>query len=345
MARCTRRGCGQDFTKDDGTRCVHHPGVPVFHEGLKSWSCCADVNKPVLDFDDFMKIQGCVQEDHHTSEALPVEAPKPTSTTNFRVAESNSGGETFSTSTGTSTPVVSGIIATPPPKQAIEEEDDLAAPVNPGVQCRRNGCGIRFVSDEVSRQGEGEGAVCIYHPSPPIFREGSKGYLCCKRRVLEFDEFLKIRGCRVGRHVFVPRPTPDVAVASETTSCRIDHYQTVDKVHVSVFARQVEKGRSQVHFGETKIVLDLFLPGEKRFSRTLDLFGPIDPTNSSFKITNTKVEIQLQKKDRRGWTVLEQTARDLGNISLTFGVGGRTGTVGGKEIILDEGNKARGLPK
>jgi hypothetical protein len=28
----------------------------VFHEGLKSWSCCADVNKPVLEFDEFMKI-------------------------------------------------------------------------------------------------------------------------------------------------------------------------------------------------------------------------------------------------------------------------------------------------
>jgi hypothetical protein len=28
----------------------------VFHEGLKSWSCCNEVNKPVLDFDDFLKI-------------------------------------------------------------------------------------------------------------------------------------------------------------------------------------------------------------------------------------------------------------------------------------------------
>lgn len=24
---------------------------------------------------------------------------------------------------------------------------------------------------------------------PPIFHEGSKGYTCCKRRVLEFDEY------------------------------------------------------------------------------------------------------------------------------------------------------------
>ena len=28
----------------------------VFHEGLKSWSCCNTVNKPVLDFEEFTKI-------------------------------------------------------------------------------------------------------------------------------------------------------------------------------------------------------------------------------------------------------------------------------------------------
>jgi len=31
-----------------------------------------------------------------------------------------------------------------------------------------------------------------------------QGYLCCKRRVLEFDEFLKIEGCQIGRHCFIP---------------------------------------------------------------------------------------------------------------------------------------------
>ena len=36
----------------------------------------------------------------------------------------------------------------------------------------------------------------------------TKGYLCCKRRVLEFDEFLKIEGCKKGRHVFVPKARP-----------------------------------------------------------------------------------------------------------------------------------------
>ena len=39
--------------------------------------------------------------------------------------------------------------------------------------------------------------------------------------------------------------------------------------------------------------------------------------------------------------MLEKTNHDLGNINLTFGVGGRTGTVGGKDIVLDASNKAK----
>lgn len=105
-----------------------------------------------------------------------------------------------------------------------------------------------------------------------------------------------------------------------------------------------------------KVTIDLYLPGSKRFVRTLDLFGAIDPAASSFQFFGTKViansctgaianfsqlELHLQKKDGRSWTVLEKTIQDLGGISLTFGVGGRTGTIGAKELVLDDVNKAR----
>lgn len=54
---------------------------------------------------------------------------------------------------------------------------------------------------------------------------------------------------------------------------------------------------------------------------------------------STKVELNLKKSDGRSWTVLEKTTRDLGGFQLTFGVGGRTGTIGGKEIIVDPSNQ------
>jgi hypothetical protein len=48
-----------------------------------------------------------------------------------------------------------------------------------------------------------------------------------------------------------------------------------------------------------------------------------------------QVELILKKSDGRSWTLLEKSNLDLGGIQLTFGVGGRTGTIGGKEIIVD----------
>ena len=49
---------------------------------------------------------------------------------------------------------------------------------------------------------------------------------------------------------------------------------------------------------------------------------------------SVQVELNLKKSNGRSWTVLEKTS-NLGGLQLTFGVGGRTGTIGGKEIIVD----------
>ncbi|KAF8831714.1 hypothetical protein HHX47_DHR1001167 [Lentinula edodes] len=122
-------------------------------------------------------------------------------------------------------------------------------------------------------------------------------------RVLEFEEFLKIEGCQTGRHLFSPKVNTDKI--EEFTTCRLDHYQTLDQVHVSVFAKQVDKDRSNV------------------------------------KIDEQSVEVHLKKQDTRSWTILEKPTHDLGNIALTFGVTGRTGTIGAKESVLDAQNSAR----
>ncbi|KAG2115122.1 chord-domain-containing protein [Suillus discolor] len=343
MPRCTRKGCGQDFdlATNDPSSCTYHSGAPVFHEGLKSWSCCSDVNKPALDFDEFMKVPGCTVSSH-TDKAPEVPAPaiKTSSiASNLIVKEAKDGAEVYSTSTPKLAPPKPSI---PPPVEApvVEDEDDLDVPVSPGTVCKRRSCGTAFVSDEVNRIGDGDETVCTYHPAVPIFHEGSKGYICCKRRVLEFDEFLKIEGCKKGRHVFAPKQRTELQV-EQFTDCRVDHYQTPKEVHISVFAKQVDKEKSTVAIEDNQIHLDLYLPGPKRFRRTIVLFGPVNPDGSSYKFYNTKVEVVLKKLDTRSWTLLEKTTRDLGNISLTFGVGGRTGTIGSKDLVLDEQNTNR----
>lgn len=60
---------------------------------------------------------------------------------------------------------------------------------------------------------------------------------------------------------------------------------------------------------------------------------PVSSPVTLFADRYDQVELLLQKSDGKMWTILEKTDRDLGGIALTFGVGGRTGTVGGKEII------------
>ena len=84
----------------------------------------------------------------------------------------------------------------PPPES---ESDDPALEIPDGRVCRRRGCDASY-KPGASRDGE----TCVHHPGAPIFHEGSKGYTCCKRRVLEFDQFMKIEGCETkGRHLFV----------------------------------------------------------------------------------------------------------------------------------------------
>lgn len=46
----------------------------------------------------------------------------------------------------------------------------------------------------------------------PVFHEGTKYNACCpKRKVLEFDEFMKIEGCKEGSHLFVGAKKDEVS--------------------------------------------------------------------------------------------------------------------------------------
>lgn len=55
---CKNRGCTSTYTSSESNveDCIHHPGVPVFHEGLKYWSCCP---KKTTDFAAFLAQKGC----------------------------------------------------------------------------------------------------------------------------------------------------------------------------------------------------------------------------------------------------------------------------------------------
>jgi len=186
--------------------------------------------------------------------------------------------------------------------------------------------------------------------------------------VLEFDEFLRIEGCRSGRHLFVgPKKVDDGE--EELVDCRTDHYQTPRTVIVSVFGKQADKDKSGVKFeaeavrprlslslslpvrplpgrkltlGLSQMHVDLILPSRKRFTKSFPLYGPIDPAESTFKILGTKCEITLAKADARSWPSITTLDPDLASkfqIQLAFSAGGGRGTVGAKEAVLDQTNQ------
>jgi len=41
--------------------CVYHPGAPIFHEGMKFWSCC---QRKTSDFQSFLNQVGCTEGKH-----------------------------------------------------------------------------------------------------------------------------------------------------------------------------------------------------------------------------------------------------------------------------------------
>lgn len=60
---CKNNGCKTTYEGDHSNLgiCKYHPGYPVFHEGLKYWTCC---QKKTTDFSEFLEQAGC-STGHH----------------------------------------------------------------------------------------------------------------------------------------------------------------------------------------------------------------------------------------------------------------------------------------
>ncbi|KAL2919825.1 hypothetical protein HK105_200742 [Polyrhizophydium stewartii] len=375
---CQNRGCGREFEPASADDCVFHPGAPVFHEGLKArppallarpvpsaplltpparaqgWSCCS---KRVTDFDAFLKIPGCAVGKHTTqtpespAPAAPAsEPPKASAVAADGVETFHVAGPALSAPAAASAAAPASAPSTAPAPPVVAEQDlnDAAdAQIAEGAVCRRKACGQRFAA--TAARG---GAECVFHPGAPIFHEGSKGWSCCTRRVLEFDEFLKIKGCTTGRHRFTdvagaagaagaastPASGADAAPAAAPASgpavveCRRDWYQTPDKVILSVFAKKVDKARTAVAFTDTSLHVDVvFLDGSVSRYHT-QLFQPIVAADSRFEILSTKIEMTLCKANGLSWVAIEP--KDNVTSWTTFGISGSVGTIGGKEAAV-----------
>ncbi|MCJ1328291.1 hypothetical protein MMC10_004967 [Thelotrema lepadinum] len=310
--KCVHKGCGKTFT-DPEEACVYHPGPPIFHEGQKGWKCC----KPrVLTFDEFLEIPPCTTGKHsivddtpvpekkpptdETLAPIPIRQPKPTEALASRAPQA--------------------VPAAPSPRAVTPEpesdSDNPSLPIPPKVTCRRRGCNANSSETKESREGE----ECVHHPGHPIFHEGSKGWSCCKKRVLDFDEFMQIEGCKTKqKHMFVGsgkiKGSGDEKVVD---SVRHDFYQTGTTVHASLYLKKISKTDAKVEFASsTTVDVDLPTVDNTRYKASIPLYGPIEPSKSSFRILGTKLELTLAKADGFGWPVLRADEPTTGEIIQT----------------------------
>lgn len=47
---------------------------------------------------------------------------------------------------------------------------------------------------------ENNETACFYHDGNPLFHDIKKGWTCCNQYVYDWDEFTKLKGCKIGRH-------------------------------------------------------------------------------------------------------------------------------------------------
>jgi hypothetical protein len=152
-----------------------------------------------LTFDEFLSIPPCTTGKHSTKDDAPLIYEKPRPDVNATLSEAAPSEADIATPAVPRLPQAAPKPSSSPAPPPESEDDDPHTAIPDGATCRRKGCGLTYKAGS-SRDSE----ECVHHPGFPIFHEGSKGYSCCKRRVLEFDQFLKLEGCKTkNRHLFV----------------------------------------------------------------------------------------------------------------------------------------------
>ncbi|KAK2696101.1 hypothetical protein QWA68_006191 [Fusarium oxysporum] len=289
--------------------------VKRLEEPRGRWKCC----KPrVLTFDEFMDIPPCTTGTHSTTDKPPQLEEKPQQD-DAALAQKI---DALNAATPSRAPIPTAQHApTPPPPAPESEDDDPSLEIADGVGCKRRACGATYKKGS-SRDDE----ECVHHPGVPIFHEGSKGYSCCKRRVLEFDQFMKIEGCKTkNRHLFVGSGKKDGANSEEVVSnVRHDFYQTPVNVIASFFLKKIDKSTAKIELEPKQLSLDLTTTDSppKRYTAEVPLYASIDPKKSSYRVLGTKLEFVLAKSDGTSWPVLRGDEALTGEI-LQVGRAGR----------------------
>lgn len=77
-------------------------------------------------------------------------------------------------------------------------------------------------------------------------------------------------------------------------------------MNVSLYLKKIDKEKAKVEYTSTSVDLDLPTMDNKRYKDKYELFAPIDPAKSQFRVLGTKLELTLVKGDGTSWPVLRK---------------------------------------
>nr|KAF6437241.1 cysteine and histidine rich domain containing 1 [Molossus molossus] len=295
--------------------CTYHPGVPVFHDALKGWSCC---KRRTTDFSDFLSIVGCTKGRHNSekppepvkpevkttekkelSELKPkfqehiIQAPKPVEAIKRPSPDEPMTNLELKVSASLKQALDKLKLSSGNEKNKEEDSDEIKI----GTSCKNGGCSKTYQGLQSLEE------VCVYHAGVPIFHEGMKYWSCCRRKTSDFNTFLAQEGCTTGKHMWTAKDA-----GKKVVPCRHDWHQTGGQVTISVYARNSLPELSQVVANSTLLNVHIVFEGEKEFHQNVKLWGVIDVKRSYVTMTATKIEITMRKAEPMQWASLELPA-------------------------------------
>ncbi|NP_001106917.1 cysteine and histidine-rich domain-containing protein 1 [Sus scrofa] len=315
---CYNRGCGQRFDPETNSddACTYHPGVPVFHDALKGWSCC---KRRTTDFSDFLSIAGCTKGRHNSekppepvkpevkttekkelSELKPrfqehiIQAPKPVEAIKRPSPDEPMTNLELKISASLKQALDKLKLSSGNEENKKEEDSDE---IKVGTSCKNGGCSKTYQGPQSLEE------VCVYHSGVPIFHEGMKYWSCCRRKTSDFNTFLAQEGCTTGKHTWTKKDA-----GKKVVPCRHDWHQTGGEVTISVYAKNSLPELSQVVANSTLLNVHIVFEGEKEFHQNVKLWGVIDVKRSYVTMTATKIEITMRKAEPMQWASLELPA-------------------------------------
>ncbi|XP_066478122.1 cysteine and histidine-rich domain-containing protein 1 [Tiliqua scincoides] len=312
---CYNRGCLQRFDPEANTEesCTYHPGVPVFHDALKGWSCC---KRRTTDFSDFLSIAGCTKGFHNSEK--PPEPVKPEVKTTSERKELADLKPKFQEHIIQAPKPVEAIQRPSPDepmtclqmkvsaslKQALDKlklssgnevkHEEDSDEIKIGTACKNRGCTKTFEGPDDMED------ICTYHSGVPIFHEGMKYWSCCRRKTSDFNTFLAQEGCTTGTHLWVKKDAE-----KQVVPCRHDWHQTGGEVTISIYAKNSVPELSHVEANSTLLNIHIVFEGHKEFKQNLSLWGVIDVKRSYVMMTATKIELTMKKAEPMLWAGLE----------------------------------------